>query len=257
MNINNHEKDFDQYHSRLNTNIYNTLKGKIRLKILSYDLDMFLSVGQAPLSVLDAGCGFGQCSSLLASNGHRVTLCDISSNMIDGAKKLFSQKGIENVDFIKGSILDHSPEHLEQYDLVLCHAVIEWTNDPKSMLNSVVSMIKPGGYLSLMFFNRDATILKAVLRGNFFPKDSGFKFGRTKSLTPINPLNPQDVYKWIDELGLKVIRKSGIRVFYDYCDKTVRDSLNEEQVLACELSFSRSEPYLSMGRYIHLLCQFK
>ena len=249
------DKNFDGYADRLKKNIYGSLKGKIRLKILLNDLNLFLKSGQEPLDILDAGCGFAQCSSLLALKGHQLTLCDISTNMINHAKEIYKEKHIDSAKFIHASIQDHSIENPAQYDVILCHAVLEWMEDPHKILKNLEYMLKPGGYLSLMFFNKNGTILKAVLRGNFFPKDSGFKFGRTKSLTPTNPLYPDTVYQWVTEQGFEILKKSGIRVFHDYCEKTIRENLNETQVLDCELSFSQSEPFLSIARYIHILCR--
>jgi S-adenosylmethionine-dependent methyltransferase len=249
------DKNFDPYAARLRQNIYGSLKGKIRLKILLNDLDVFLKAGQAPLTILDAGCGAGQCSSVLAQHGHQLTLCDISANMIAQARGIFREKGIERADFIHTSIQEHSAQNQSGYDVILCHAVLEWAQDPRDMLEHLKKLLKPGGYLSLMFFNLNGTIFKTILRGNFYRKDIGFKFGRTKSLTPTNPLVPQTVYQWLDDLNFRVENKSGIRIFYDHCDKAVRDTLSDEQVLQSELSFSRTEPFLSMARYIHLLCR--
>jgi len=249
------DKNFDLFAHRLNKNIYGSLKGEIRLKILLNDLGIFLTEGQKPLDILDAGCGFGQCSSMLALKGHHLTLCDISANMIDSAKADYHEKGIINAKFLHESIQDHLIGNRARYDLILCHAVLEWAEDPKEMLNCLNQMLKPEGYLSLMFFNKNGTILKAVLRGNFYPKDCGFLFGRSKSLTPTNPLIPETVYQWMDALNLRIIKKSGVRVFYDYCDSAKREGLSDEDVLNCELSFSQSEPFISIARYIHILCR--
>lgn len=251
------DKNFDPYADRMKKNIYGSLKGKIRLEILLNDLNIFLKEGQLPLNIFDAGCGAGQCSSVLAQNGHHLTLCDHSANMIADARAVFQDKGISNADFIQAPVQDHAAQNPAPYDVILCHAVLEWVEDPREMLNHLNRMLKPGGYLSLMFFNLNGTIFKTVLRGNFYRKDIGFKFGRTKSLTPTNPLVPQTVYGWMDDLKFQILEKSGIRIFYDHCERPVRDNLDEAQVLECERSFSKSEPFLSMARYIHVLCQKK
>lgn len=251
--VKNIDRNFDVYSSRLKKNIYGSLKGKIRLKILLNDLEMFLDSDRAPLKVLDAGCGSAQCSVMLALKGHQVTLCDISSVMIEDAEETFKKNNIKASEFITESVQDHSGKHQSEYDLILCHAVLEWTADPKGLLYSLQHMLKPGGYLSLMYFNRNGAILKSVVRGNFYPKDRGFQFGQTKSLTPTRPLYPQEVDQWAAELGLTIMEKSGVRVFYDYCEKSIRDQSNEEQVLNCELSFSKTEPFMSSARYIHML----
>ncbi len=249
------DKNFDRYAARMRTNIYGSLKGKIRLEILLNDLSVFLKNDQNLLKILDAGCGGGQCSSVLArQGGHHITLCDISENMLKDAKTIFSGEGLK-ADFIHSSIQDHAIENSSKYDVILCHAVLEWVEDPLGMLHHLKNMLKPGGHLSLMFFNLNGIIFKTVLRGNVYRQDEEFKFGQTKSLTPTNPLNPETVYQWLRDLNFKTIEKSGIRIFYDHLDRATREKVTESQVLECEASFSKSEPFLSMARYVHVLCQ--
>jgi len=249
------DKNFNDYATRLKNTIYGSLKGKIRLKILLNDLDQFLKDNTPPLQILDAGCGLAQCALALAQKGHRLTLCDISSAMIKESSQEFARQGIRHARFLNESVQTHALNHQAYYDVILCHAVIEWTENPQELLAGFKRMLKPGGYLSLMFFNRTGTIFKSVLRGNFFEKDAGFKFGRTSTLTPTNPLDSAAVLGWLHDLDLTVVKKSGVRIFYDYCESSIRDQLDEKQVLNCELSFSQSEPYMSLARYIHVLCK--
>ncbi|SUG69462.1 SmtA protein [Salmonella enterica subsp. enterica] len=44
--------------------------------------------------------------------------------------------------------------HLESpVDLILFHAVLEWVADPVGVLETLWSVLRPGGALSLMFYN--------------------------------------------------------------------------------------------------------
>lgn len=45
---------------------------------------------------------------------------------------------------------------VEKFDLILCHAVLEWLDDPKSAVRDLARLVKPGCRMSLMFFNRFA-----------------------------------------------------------------------------------------------------
>ena len=55
----------------------------------------------------------------------------------------------------------------EEFDLVLCHAVLEWLDDPKSAVGDVALLVKQRGHLSLMFYNRFASLLKRTFAGDF------------------------------------------------------------------------------------------
>ena len=63
------------------------------------------------------------------------------------------------------------------------------------------------------------------------------------------------VFRWLDEAGLTVRIKSGVRVFYDGISRQRRKQINEQQLFELEQRFSRIEPYCSLARYIHVLCQ--
>lgn len=120
------DRNFDDLIDRFETRIYNTVKGSWRLSLLQEDLQRFEQ--SPPLTVWDAGCGQGQISLWLARQGHHLTLCDLSSRMLDKARENFHQAGC-NAEFYHQSAQSLAIQ-LEQFDLVLCHAVIEWLADP-------------------------------------------------------------------------------------------------------------------------------
>jgi len=96
-------------------------------------------------------------------------------------------------------------------------------------------------------------IYKNLLRTNFkkiINKDYG---GSRGSLTPINPIDPQQVLEWVSSLPFKLLAYSGIRVFHDYIFNEEHREREPETLLQLELEFSQQEPYRSLGRYVHLL----
>ena len=72
------------------------------------------------LEVLDGGAGFGRFSIPLAEAGHRVVHLDISSKMLDVARKKAKSKQLTNMEFVHGSIEDLSQFKDESFDVVLC-----------------------------------------------------------------------------------------------------------------------------------------
>ena len=251
-----HDQNFDNLSSRFRKNIYNTAKGKIRLNILWRDLvEQIPEIETGGLSILDAGAGQGNFALKLAEKKHRLTLCDLSTKMLLDAQEQFSEHKLDkNVHFIHTAVQDLSEHTEEQYDIVLFHAVLEWLADPEETLKQLMQFIKPGGYLSLMFYSRTGLIYQNLTRGNFDHVLNNSLAGEGKSLTPTNPQNPDDVYQWLEELKLNVLLKSGVRVFYDRISRERRKQINEEDLLELEERFSRIEPYNSLARYVHVLC---
>ncbi|TQV78251.1 methyltransferase domain-containing protein [Exilibacterium tricleocarpae] len=251
------DRNFDDLAPRFKRNIYAGLKGELRLQVLQRDFDEFIpQLAQRPLRVLDAGGGQGQMAVALAQRGHSVLLCDISANMLALARAEVQAAGVgDRVELVNRSIQALAGETPGRFDLVLCHAVMEWLAEPETVLRLLAAAVKPGGFLSLTFYNVEALIFKNLLRTNFKKIRTRDYRGYRGSLTPTNPLAPAQVEAWLRALPVNVLCRSGIRVFHDYIlDKTDRQR-DPQGLLEMELQFSRREPYRSLGRYIHVLCQ--
>jgi S-adenosylmethionine-dependent methyltransferase len=191
----------------------------------------------------------------LAQKQHQLTLCDLSANMLEQARLNFAEHNIDDVTFIHTPV-QQPDEHIDaQFDVVIFHAVLEWLAQPEQTLKQLLSFIRPGGYLSLMFYSRTGLIYQNLSRGNFNYVLDNTLAGEGKTLTPTNPQEPEDVYRWIEDAGLNVLAKSGIRVFYDNISRERRKQINKDELLELEKRFSRIEPYCSLARYVHVLCQ--
>lgn len=252
------DRNFDDLLRRFDKNIYQSAKGKIRLAMLESDLHELIPFLQQShkCSILDAGSGTAEMALLLASDNTQLVLSDISENMLQQARQVFSKQVPHvPVTFINASI-QQLPEKLQQqFDLVICHAVLEWMEQPKVAIDTLLKFIEPGGYLSLMFFNRNSLVMRQMLNGNLKKlKSENFQDKKT-TLTPISPLDPETVYHWLESSGLTIIRKTGIRVMYDYMAGNVRSKRSIEDILEMEKRYSGQEPFRSLGRYIHVVCQ--
>ena len=77
-------------------------------------------------------------------------------------------KGVsDNMQFIHCAAQDVA-SHLETpVDLILFHAVLEWVADPRSVLQTLWSVLRPGGVLSLMFYNAHGLLMHNMVAGNF------------------------------------------------------------------------------------------
>lgn len=261
QNNSNLDINFDDLAPKFSRKIYGGIKGKIRLAILNKDLsefmpDIFLSPVKKPLSVLDAGGGYGPFSLDIALLGHNITICDISKKMLDIAEERINEKGVQKqTRLINASIQNFSNQNQETFDLVLCHAVIDWINNPDELLEHLLSCLKPEGLLSLTFYNIDGMILKNLLRTNYKKiLKQNFK-GWPGSLTPAYPKKPSDVIKMIENNNLKILCHSGMRVFHDYVLNIEDYQKDHETVVNLELEYSRQQPYRDIGRYQHILCR--
>lgn len=86
--------------------------------------------------------------------------------MLDGARQRFAEAG-QAAEFIQAPWQELLGQLTEPYDLVLCHAVLEWLAEPHAILPVLHQLCAPGGWLSLAFYNRDALIYRNLLKGHF------------------------------------------------------------------------------------------
>jgi len=95
--------------------------------------------------VLDAGCGDGMLTSLIAGEGYSVDGVDTNLQGIEIARSKFEQKNILGDFYVIDSY--RYPFEEEVYDIVVCSDVIEHVKEPVKMLNEIKRVLKKGGYL--------------------------------------------------------------------------------------------------------------
>lgn len=248
------DRNFDSLIERFEQKVYDTAKGDWRLTLLKEDLN-FLWQQSPALHIWDAGCGFAQISLWFATQGHHVCLCDVSQKMLARAKQLFQAAELP-AEFIHAAAQTVAPT-LPQFDIVLLHAVLEWLAQPLPTLATLAHQVKPGGYLSLMFYNRNAMIYSNVLKGGWRlqPILANSYLGKGKRLTPPNPQYPHIVLTELEKLGFRIHTHTGIRVFHDYLTSAVQAETDTEELFALEYRYCRQPTYRDMGRYVHVLAQ--
>ena len=243
---------FDRLSNRFSHNIYDTPKGQIRLALLKQDLAERLKKPQQ--QILDAGGGQGQLASWCAQQGHQIVLCDVSASMLDEARQRIETENLKSqVELIQSSIETFCNQEIRQFDLIMCHAVLEWVADPATLLAGLEQRLKPGGQLSLMFYNRHSIVLRNALRGNFRKALSPNLEGDGSGLTPINPCDPEHIESILGQLNLEIETRAGIRCFYDYLPLQIRQTYTLDDILELENRFRQQPPYYQMARYIHLI----
>jgi 2-polyprenyl-3-methyl-5-hydroxy-6-metoxy-1,4-benzoquinol methylase len=104
----------------------------------------------ADFHVLDAGCGLGGASRLMADTfGCRVTGIDLSSEYIEAARSLTHRTGLSGrVQFETGSILA-LPDIIGPFDLILCQHILMNISDKQAAVRQFVRHLKPGGKILL------------------------------------------------------------------------------------------------------------
>lgn len=256
------DQNFDDRVEHFQKKIYASMKGQIRLQLIKQELkQLVLDQKSQSLKILDLAGGLGQLSIWLASLGHQVTYIDISQKMMAKAQQLAKEQDVyEQIIWICApfqQVLTHSEQflakHMNECDLILCHALLEWLHEPDSGLSQILRFATKTSAISLLFYNLQAVKLHNVLRGNFYKVNSEKFSGEPGSLTPLNPLLPDQIRNIIMEQGFKIETEMGLRSFYDYLSVAVRNKISTEDILAMEQQLCHQQPFIDMARYVHFL----
>ncbi len=250
------DKDFDVMGVEWDRSIYGTTKGFIRSEVLWEDMTVQIpGLAEGRLSVVDAGGGSGRLSARMAKAGNRVTLCDPSQEMLNIARRTVEEAGVGgDVTFVQSKIEDLALRLRQRFDLVVCHAVLEWLAEPAEAPRQLAALMAPSGRLSLLFYNFNAALLKRAVRGEVGAalRELGSVAGRRPD--GATPLREGDVRAWLSAAGLEVEHRAGVRIFHDH----VQEPLTEQGlagVLALEKRCRTEEPFASLAQHLHLVCR--
>lgn len=245
------DRHFDALATRFAEKIYGGAKGAIRLAVLQADLAEALP--DRPLRVLDIGAGLGHMALWLAERGHQVTLAEPAAPMLEGARERFAEAG-QQATFIQAPWQDLLGQLTEPYDLVVCHAVLEWLAEPETILPVLHQLTRRDGLLSLAFYNRDALVYRNLLKGHFRKMRRDDMAGEKQSLTPQKPLDPRTLKVQLEDLW-QVEIESGVRVFHDYMPSEFQARAELIDLLEMELAHRRHPAFAGLGRYLHWICR--
>lgn len=251
MNTMKTDQSFDGIAGKFAKNIYQTSKGRLRQAVLLRDLLERTELAN-PCRILDVGAGQGQLALALARQGHQLTLTDVSGDMLRLAEQEALAQGV-SIECHELALQALVAKGWPRFSVVLCHAVLEWLEDPAAALAELRQLVTDDGLVSLMFYNIDAKRLGNIIYGNFEYVKSDLTCKKKVRLSPQNPLNPMEVATWCQQAGFEIVQKTGVRCFHDYLRDRQQQEANYDELLEVELRFNRQEPYASLGRYQHLL----
>lgn len=240
---------FSHLVDRFQKNIYDSRKGLIRMALVKRAMLPFCQQERS-LHVLDAAGGLGQMTQMFAEQGHQVTYNDLAPEMLVAAQRNLSDAIDSNaITWIQGPL-----QALQgQYNLVLGHAVLEWTEVPKDVLASLCDRVEPGGYLSLLFYNAESIVFKNLLKGNLRKATSNHYAGDRRGLTPVSPLNVNDVEAWLDAYGMTITERYGVRCFTDFMWPLFKDNPRLEDQIELEWELGQRAEYRPFARYLHYI----
>jgi 2-polyprenyl-3-methyl-5-hydroxy-6-metoxy-1,4-benzoquinol methylase len=96
--------------------------------------------------VLDFGCATGTVTTELSDYVKEIKGIDISSRMIDAAKRKVSEVNIKNIDFIQATIDDERLK-IDSFNVIIAFNILHFFQDTQNVLKRVNKLLKPGGLI--------------------------------------------------------------------------------------------------------------
>jgi len=94
--------------------------------------------------VLDYGCGTGTTSCEIANRVKEIHAIDISSKMIEIAKRKAVASKVENINFVQTDIFDKRYKK-ESFDVILAFNMLHTVIDPQVVMRRIYELLKPEG----------------------------------------------------------------------------------------------------------------
>jgi SAM-dependent methyltransferase len=173
--------------------------------------------------LLDAGCGYGYYSILLAKEGAAVTGIDISAKMIELAKNN-ADKASASCQFLVCDMQDLSMFTSSIFDIVISSIVVGYLDELEKAFSEVFRVLKPNG---LFVFSENHPILKGSWEKNNTGKRLHWNidnyFERSTRTT-----------EWSMQNGKAIVTTSRHRTVQDYFDALASSGFAVERLVEPE-----------------------
>jgi S-adenosylmethionine-dependent methyltransferase len=259
--------DSDRFQSGANryADYLETPEGRLRCGLALANLQDFLVLPQSNRSLrgLDLGCGTGATAVQLARLGIHMTLLDSSSAMLDIAKRVAREAGVDgrialnHGDAAQAANLFPSGS----FDVVLCHNVLEYVDDPNSVLSAATKVLQSDstGILSILVRSWAGEVFKAgVKSGDLGTAERNFAtmwgdeslFGGRVPLFTLDGLQVM-----MEAASLAVAAERGVRVISDYLPPQISRREEYDRIFALERKLGSRPEFAAVARYIQVIAR--
>lgn len=221
------------------------------------NLQEFLPFVQPPrcLRALDIGAGTGVVAMSLARIGVHVTLLDSSAEMLDFANCAANEAGVGNKVALREGDASQVTRLFrgECFDLILCHNVLEFVDDPSAVLRSASELMLESSILSVLVRTKAGEVLKAAIQ-------TGDLAGAERSLTAewgreslfggrVRLFTPESVHAMLSGASLTMTATRGVRMISDYLPPAISIEADYDRIFELERKLGSRPEFLALARY--------
>ena len=221
--------------------------------------------GDERWTVIDAGGGTGSLAIPLAELGHEVVVVDPSPDSLAALERRAGDSAVSaRVRWVQGD-LGQLEELVERgsvpadVDLVLCHSVLEFADDPWLGLAAAIAALRSGGVLSVLVATRGGAVIARALAGQFddAAETLAAPDARWKGDTIQRRFDRAPLLAALEAAGMQVERAHGVRVLSDIVPGGLLDSdpSATRRLLELERTLSSRPEFLDVATQLHVLAR--
>lgn len=216
---------------------------------------------------LDVGAGQGTQSIRLAHNGFEVLAVEPDAGMresFETAAQAEPSDVAARLRCVEGDIDDlHRLTGGHRFDVVACHGVLMYLDDPRPVVVQLCDLVAPGGVVSLLARNADGMALRPGLRRQWTDVQDLLDQAQRPAPRYVNELGVSARADRLEELAALVAGRRmhveawyGVRVLTDAAavdEPTPADPAELQALLDAEERVGRTDPYRRVATLLHLV----
>jgi S-adenosylmethionine-dependent methyltransferase len=240
-----------------------TPEGRLRSDLAFANLQDFLPLqAKDSLCALDLGCGTGATAVCLARLGFQVTVLDSSREMLDIAQRAAREAGVMELIALKhgDAVQLANLFHAGSFDVVLCHNILEYVEDPDSVLRGAARSLRDSSaILSVLVRNQAGEVLKAAIQaGDLVAAGHNLtaEWGQESLYgSRVRLFTPDNLRSMLKAASLAVIAERGVRGLADYLPPRVSRSTEYERIFELERKLGGRPEFAAIARYTQCLAR--
>lgn len=144
----------------------------------------------------------------------------------------------------------------EEFDMIVCHNVLEYAQDREDIVKEFARILKPDGKLSIVKHNRAGRVMQMVVLLNNFEHAYSLldgKDGVASRYGVIHYYEDSDITKWCPSLSVR--KTLGLRTFWDLQQNQEihKDAEWQKQMIEMEMRVSDLDEYKDIAFLHHLI----
>jgi S-adenosylmethionine-dependent methyltransferase len=238
-----------------------TPAGRLRSELAWKNLSHLLPDDVPERRALDLGGGTGFSSVQLARKNFGVVLLDGSEQMLQIARQQAEASEVATRISFCHANANQLPALFgpESFDVVVCHNLLEYTEDPSASVRNIADVLRTGGMLSVLVRNRTGEVLKdAIKSGNWKLATASLTaetVADTLYGTPTRLFSPAELRELFAQAGLDLVAEHGVRVFFDYLSAENSTDAAYAEIFELESTLGARPEFFAIARYIQAICR--